>query len=144
MAHHLIHFMNPCQPHIIIAALLHDTLEDTEATGADIMNAFGKEVLQLILEVTDDMTLPSERRKQLQVARAGNLSPEAQALKLADKTCNIRDLLTTRIAWIRERKIQYVRWAKKVVGQFRNSEPVLLEEFNCTVSRASVQLNFVV
>ena len=74
---------------LIIAALLHDTLEDTDATAAEILALFGVEVLNLVQEVSDDKTLPKAQRKRLQVETAPKKSFRAKQLKLADKSCNV-------------------------------------------------------
>src|ERR1041384_6704850 len=52
---------------LLVASLLHDTIEDTGTTPAEIKASFGEDVLALVLEVTDDKSLPKEVRKELQV-----------------------------------------------------------------------------
>src|SRR5271170_4607786 len=80
------------EPEIIIAAVLHDTVEDTETTLADIEADFGERVAGLVSEVTDDKSLPKQTRKDLQVEHAAHASRGAQIIKLADKTSNLRAL----------------------------------------------------
>jgi len=88
------------------------------------------------MEVSDDMNLPSLKRKSLQIENAKDLSYEASCIKIADKTCNIRDILFTRIKWSRKRKIKYIQWAKKVVDQIRSTHTGLIDEFNRTVKQS--------
>jgi GTP diphosphokinase / guanosine-3',5'-bis(diphosphate) 3'-diphosphatase len=79
-------------PTIVAAALLHDTIEDTDTTLAELQAAFGTRVAAIVAEVTDDKSLPKSERKRLQVEQAASISPEAQLVKLADKICNLRDI----------------------------------------------------
>ncbi|MCB1789068.1 MAG: bifunctional (p)ppGpp synthetase/guanosine-3',5'-bis(diphosphate) 3'-pyrophosphohydrolase [Gammaproteobacteria bacterium] len=104
----------------IVAALLHDTIEDTETTAAEIENAFGAVVRMIVEEVTDDMSLTRAVRKQLQVERAPRLSTQARAVKLADKICNLRDVIDGPPAgWPIERCREYFDWAKEVIDGLR-------------------------
>ncbi len=100
---------------LLIAALLHDVIEDTDATTGDITNEFGKEVCDLVCEVTDDKDLPYAIRKELQVQHAPELSERAKKLKIADKICNVRDIISYPIDWSVERKLTYLEWAGHVV-----------------------------
>lgn len=79
-------------PSVIVAALLHDTVEDTDTTFEEIEEHFGAKVRKIVEEVTDDKSLPKQERKQLQIDHAPNSSPEAKLVKLADKLYNLRDL----------------------------------------------------
>jgi guanosine-3',5'-bis(diphosphate) 3'-pyrophosphohydrolase len=80
---------------VIAAALLHDTIEDTNTTAAELQKAFGSKVAGIVGEVTDDKSLPKERRKELQVEHAAHISKSAKLVKLADKICNLRDILAS-------------------------------------------------
>ena len=80
-------------PEVLCAALLHDTIEDTETTAEELRAEFGDAIAEIVLEVTDDKTLPAAERKRLQVVHAPSSSHKAQLVKLADKICNVRDLL---------------------------------------------------
>ena len=76
---------------VIAAALLHDTVEDTETTIEELEERFGKRVAAVVAEVTDDKSLPKAERKRLQIVKAGSKSTEAKLVKLADKIANLRD-----------------------------------------------------
>jgi guanosine-3',5'-bis(diphosphate) 3'-pyrophosphohydrolase len=99
---------------LLIAAILHDTLEDTDTSDQEILDLFGEKALSIVKEVTDDMSLPSKKRKELQIEKAGKLSIEAKLIKIADKASNISDLVRYPIQWDRDRKIEYVNWSLKV------------------------------
>jgi guanosine-3',5'-bis(diphosphate) 3'-pyrophosphohydrolase len=117
--------------HVLIAALLHDTVEDTETTFAELEKAFGPVVAGIVREVTDDKSLPKDERKRLQVEHAGHASREAKLVKLADKICNLRDIVTSPPAdWSLERKRDYLDWAKQVVDQMRGVHPHLERLFD--------------
>ena len=79
-------------PNVICAALLHDTVEDTETTEAELVERFGRKIASIVMEVTDDKSLEKAERKRLQVEHAPTLSREAKLVKLADKISNVRDV----------------------------------------------------
>lgn len=80
---------------MICAALLHDTIEDTDTTADELRSEFGQAISSIVLEVTDDKTLPKAERKRLQVEHAAHLSTHAKLVKLADKICNLRDVASS-------------------------------------------------
>jgi len=111
---------------ILAAALLHDTIEDTATTPQELEAAFGAEVASIVLEVTDDKTLPKQERKRLQIEHAAALSKQAKVVKLADKICNVRDMSQLPpVDWSLERRADYFIWAKQVVDPMRGVCPVL-------------------
>ena len=80
-------------PNVIAAALLHDTLEDTNTTKAELRAVFGQVVADLVQELTDDPALDGADRKAEQARKAVNLTPNAKLIKLADKICNLMDVI---------------------------------------------------
>lgn len=105
---------------LLLAAILHDTIEDTATRPDEIQAEFGEEVLALVLEVTDDKSLPKQVRKQLQVETAPHKSRDAKLLKLADKICNVHNLITSPPSdWSLERKQEYLLWTERVVAGLR-------------------------
>jgi len=101
---------------LLIAALLHDTIEDTETNPSELEDLFGIEVRQLVEEVTDDKTLDKEERKNLQLTNVSELSINAKQLRIADKICNIRDIMQSPpVDWRKERKAVYLLWTKVFV-----------------------------
>jgi guanosine-3',5'-bis(diphosphate) 3'-pyrophosphohydrolase len=118
-------------PVVIAAALLHDTIEDTETTAAEVRRVFGAKVAGIVVEVTDDKRLPKERRKELQIEHATHLSTSAKLVKLADKICNLRDIQgSPPKGWSIDRKRKYFDWAKKVIDQIRGTNPRLERRFD--------------
>jgi guanosine-3',5'-bis(diphosphate) 3'-pyrophosphohydrolase len=115
----------------IVAAILHDTIEDTRTTREELAIAFGEAVAACVCEVTDDKSLPKDRRKELQVEHAAHLSPAAKLVKLADKICNLRDIVDSPPAdWPEKRRQEYVVWCKRVVDELRGASPALERTFD--------------
>ncbi|KVR67588.1 phosphohydrolase [Burkholderia vietnamiensis] len=111
---------------VLVAAVLHDTIEDTETTEQELLRLFGKDVADIVMEVSDDKSLPKDERKRLQVEHAGSISRRAKLVKLADKVCNVRDIARHPPAdWPIERKRTYFDWAKSVVDRMRGVHPGL-------------------
>ena len=101
---------------VLQAAVLHDTIEDTETTYQELLDCFGEAVANVVAEVTDDKRLTKAQRKQLQVEHAPHVSSEAALVKLADKICNLRDMATAPPAdWPLQRRREYFDWAKQVI-----------------------------
>ena len=127
---------------LIVAALLHDTIEDTQTSPEEIESLFGPEVLSLVLEVTDDKNLPKVERKRLQVETAPHKSLRAKRLKLADKISNISDIgLATPKDWTMKRKREYLDWAEKVIAGLKGCNPNLEKMFERTLQEARVRLS---
>lgn len=78
---------------ILQAAILHDTIEDTETTREELFMKFGKEVTEYVIEMTDDKSLPKAERKRLQIVNAPHKSKGAKLIKLCDKICNVTDIM---------------------------------------------------
>jgi (p)ppGpp synthase/HD superfamily hydrolase len=122
-------------PEIIIAAVLHDTVEDTETSLASVEAAFGERVRGMVAEVTDDKSLPKQTRKDLQIQHAPHASRGAQIIKMADKISNLRALAASPPAdWAEERKVEYVLWARRVVEGCRLANDWLAAEFDAAAA----------
>lgn len=125
-------------PDVICAAMLHDTVEDTDTTAKELTDIFGDKVTSIVLEVTDDKSLEKAVRKEEQVRHAPLISPEAKLVKLADKICNLRDILASPPAdWTAERKKAYFDWAARVVAGVRGIHPGLEATFDGLFVRQS-------
>jgi (p)ppGpp synthase/HD superfamily hydrolase len=116
---------------LVMAAFLHDTVEDTGVTLLELEHHFGKGVAALVAEVTDDKSLPKETRKQLQVRHTPEKSARAQTLKLADKISNLRAIVSSPpVGWSLERKRQYFEWARQVISGIASPNEFLKSEFD--------------
>ena len=116
VAHTLATLGQVRDPDVLIAALLHDTVEDTNTSFEEIRAQFGGRVESIVRELTDDKSLPKDERKYLQIVNAPHKSPEAAQIKLSDKLYNLTDLLNDPPpGWSAERIDTYFRWAQQVV-----------------------------
>jgi len=116
---------------VLCAAVLHDTIEDTSTTEDELRAVFGSEITSIVLEVSDDKSLEKHVRKQLQIDRARDASQKAKLVKLADKICNLRDILASPPAeWSAQRKQEYFDWAGRVVDGLRGVHPGLESVFD--------------
>jgi guanosine-3',5'-bis(diphosphate) 3'-pyrophosphohydrolase len=125
-------------PDVICAALLHDTIEDTKTSAEELEAIFGGKVTGIVLEVTDNKNLDKAVRKEEQVRHAPHISAEAKLVKLADKICNLRDILASPPSdWSAERKRAYFEWAARVVAGLRGVHPGLEAVFDGLLARQS-------
>ena len=120
---------------LVIAAVLHDTIEDTATSADELKAAFGETVAALVAEVTDDKSLPKAERKRLQIEHAAHASVGAKIIKLADKTANLRALSASPPSgWPPERKAEYLAWAEQVVAGCRGASPWLEARFDAAAN----------
>lgn len=110
---------------VLVAALLHDTLEDTSATEEEIEKQFGKNVLNTVLELTNNPLLSTEENKKRQIDNAPSLSPSAKLVKLADRLYNIRDLKNLPPSWGQEKKRAYLNWGSKLLEALRGTNAAM-------------------
>jgi guanosine-3',5'-bis(diphosphate) 3'-pyrophosphohydrolase len=116
---------------VLSAAILHDTLEDTDTTPEELEAAFGIRIRKLVEEVTDDKRLPKAKRKDLQIAHAAQLSHDAVLIKLGDKISNVLDVTHSPPAdWNIERRREYLEWAAAVVKNCRKVNAALEQRFS--------------
>lgn len=126
---------------LLAAALLHDTVEDTNTTFAELEETFGPTVREIVREVTDDKSLPKQERKELQVSHAPHASDAAKQLKIADKICNIREIADSPPAdWSPSRKAEYLSWTERVVRGCRGVNAALDAVYDRAVERARGKL----
>jgi guanosine-3',5'-bis(diphosphate) 3'-pyrophosphohydrolase len=128
---------------VLLAALLHDTIEDTQTGPDEIRDMFGEEVLSLVLEVTDDKSLEKSERKRLQVEHASHISSGAKLIKLADKSCNVRDIVASPPNdWPLERRREYLLWTEMVVAGLVGTNPALEEYYEHELKNGKMVLGF--
>ncbi len=126
----------------LMAAALHDTVEDTQTTFAELEKHFGTEVTGLVRELTDDKSLEKAERKRLQIEHSGHSSVRAKQLKIADKICNIRDITNSPpVDWPLQRRREYMEWSEQVVAGCRGVNTKLDEAFDQAIRRAKSVLD---
>lgn len=133
----LVSSVQPADTNLVIAALLHDTIEDAGVTKEELSQVFGADAAELVMEVTDDKSLPKAERKRMQIVKAPKTSIRAQIIKLADKIANLRSLFSSPPAdWNSDRKREYFDWAKQVVDALSAPNPTLKAEFEALYQKA--------
>jgi GTP diphosphokinase / guanosine-3',5'-bis(diphosphate) 3'-diphosphatase len=125
----------------LIAALLHDTIEDTGTSHAELVLAFGVDVADTVQAVTNDEALPKAQQKAAQIDKAAKYPVRAAHLKMADKIANLRDILKIPPkGWDSKRKIAYYDHAKAVVDAMKDPHPMLKAAFDATYQAGVNQL----
>jgi len=129
-------------PEVLAAALLHDTLEDTETTPEELVENFGDRVCRLVQEVTDDKDLDKPIRKQLQIEHAKELSEGAALIKLGDKISNVTDITKTPPTnWDSTRRLEYFEWAEKVINNCPRVNEALENHFAEAIKAGRDEIN---
>lgn len=126
---------------LLIGALLHDIVEDTDGTRGEIAALFGEDVAALVMEVTDDKTLAKAERKRRQVESSPGKTAQAKRIKLADKASNISSMVESPPDWPLDRKRAYVEWAGQVVVGCRGVDPTLEAAFDAAEALARQALD---
>ncbi len=110
----------------LIAAILHDTAEDTETTEQEIRDEFDDAIADIVMECTDDKSLPKAERKRLQIVNAPHKMPRSKLVKSSDKLCNVRSLVAyAPIGWDAQRCLEYFDWAEQVYAGLRGQNALL-------------------
>ena len=110
---------------VLMAGILHDTIEDTDTTAEELAERFGERVCGLVLEVTDDKSLDKLERKRLQVVKAPTKSDGAKMIKLADKLANLRDFNSPPVGWSEARIGAYIQFSEMVARGCAGANEVL-------------------
>ena len=125
---------------LVVAAVLHDVIEDQQVPREIIADEFGEDVAGLVEELTDDMSLPEPERRRRQIEHAATLSNRAKLIKLADKISNLRKVSNPPPDWTVGRRLEYLRWARQVVAGLRGVDARLEDLFDRTAARAEATL----
>ena len=121
---------------VLCGALLHDTIEDTDTSREELLEAFGEQIAKIVFEVTDNKSLAWQARKEAQISNAPLISEKAKLVKLADKICNLRDVSSSPPeGWSIKRRQEYFDWAIRVVDRLRGVHPDLETIFDQTCLR---------
>ena len=110
---------------VLMAGILHDTIEDTDTTAEELTERFGERVCGLVLEVTDDKDLEKLERKRLQVVKAPTKSADAKMIKIADKLANLRDFKSPPVGWSEARIGAYIQFSEMVARGCAGANEVL-------------------
>ncbi len=108
---------------LLMAAVLHDVVEDTETTYEELLQEFGAEVADIVMEVSDDKSLRENERKRIAVESIGKKSREARLLKISDMIANVYDVIHHPPNWSRDRKLRYYEWSGRMAAAMRGTHP---------------------
>lgn len=128
-------------PVVLAAAILHDTIEDTNTTRVELATVFGNDIAALVAELTDEPGLMWQQRKRQEIDHAPHLSYRAKMIKIADKTCNVSDTITNPPGeWTLSRRRDYLEFAELVADGCRGVNDALDGEFDRVMAEARVKI----
>lgn len=120
---------------LLIAALLHDVVEDTAVTGDQLAQTFGERVARIVDENSDDMSLPKDERRRQRISGMAKKSADARMVKTADVISNLRAMATSPPAgWTADRKLGYLEGCRQLIDAGRGANPSLEAVFDETVA----------
>jgi len=128
-------------PVILAAAILHDTIEDTQTTRAELAEKFGNDIAALVPELTDQPGITWQQRKRQEIDHAPHLSDRAKMIKLVDKMCNVADTISNPPGeWTLSRRRDYLVFADLVADGCRGVSPALEAEFDRIMAEARANI----
>ena len=128
-------------PVVLMGALLHDTIEDTDTRPGELEEHFGAAVRALVEEVTDDKSLPKAERKLKQIEHTLHLSQGAKLIKLGDKISNVLDVTYNPGSdWSVERRLEYLDWAERVIAGCRGTNAALEQRFDEVIAQGRIAI----
>jgi guanosine-3',5'-bis(diphosphate) 3'-pyrophosphohydrolase len=95
---------------ILVAAVLHDVVEDTPTSIDEVGDRFGERVKHIVRSVTDDKSLPRTERRRLVLEHLVHADVSTKLVKLADLSSNMN---MPPAEWSRERLLAYVEWSSE-------------------------------
>ena len=126
---------------LVAAGWLHDAIEDTGTTREELAQTFSERVASLVVECTDDMSLPKAERRQRQIEDAPHKSPGAKLIKIADKISNVGARIhSDPTVEERDDLADYSDWATQVVAVCRGGNAWLDTKFDDAVKAARALL----
>ncbi|MES2200572.1 MAG: HD domain-containing protein [Chlamydiota bacterium] len=135
VANHIVSIGNVYEVDVVIAALLHDVMDGTDATYEEIATYFGLKVVEYIQEVTGELTLSDKEQKKQQIIEAPHQSREVAIIKLADKLHNISTLIKDPSqGWSQDSLDGYFQWVHAVVDHLPDVNDPLKEAVHKTIA----------
>ncbi|HLU39692.1 MAG TPA: HD domain-containing protein [Planctomycetota bacterium] len=121
---------------VVMAAYMHDLIEDTDCEYDDLRKRFGKRVADLVAVLSGDMRLPKPERRAEVIERARTAPPEAQAIRLADRLDNLLDMSGFSLA----RKQEYVDGSRRTLDACRGANAALEAALAAAIERIEHEL----
>jgi len=120
---------------VLSAAVLHDVVEDTSVSAAELEREFGVRVL--VEALSDDKSLAKSERKRLQIEHMRSASNEVRCIKLADHCSNVATLPAE---WPPERQLEYLDRPEQVARACAGAHPALEREHRVRLQRARARM----
>ena len=131
----VVHTTSDADMDTLIAALLHDVVEDTPTDYEDVATNFGERVAEIVRENSDDMSLPKAERRRARIAAMARKSREARIVKMADVISNLRAIAVSPPAgWSAARKLGYLEGCRQLVNAARGTEASIERIFDETAA----------
>jgi guanosine-3',5'-bis(diphosphate) 3'-pyrophosphohydrolase len=127
----------------VLAAVLHDVVEDSETTREEIATTFGATVAARVAGVTNPPEwdgLARRAMKALQAEHMKSAEPEAKRIKIADQTSNLRDIARYSDGWDADDAHEYIEGAELVVAACRGADPMLEAAFDTAAAEAMAKI----
>src|SRR5215510_6061591 len=118
---------------VLVAALLHDVLEDTLTGNEELVGMFGEGVARIVQENSDDMTLPKPERRRARLASRSKKSREARLVKFADIISSLRAISVSPPAgWSNDHRLGYLQSCRNLADAGRGSNSEIEKVFDDT------------
>ena len=124
---------------VVIAAILHDAVEDSDMSVDELRGAFGERVAELVAALTNPPDwdgLPKPEMKARQAEHVRTAAPEVKLIKIADQTSNVTDVACDPSAWELARAHAYLAGSALVVDACRGAGDSLEAAFDAALARA--------
>src|SRR5262245_22838090 len=122
---------------VLVAALLHDVLEDTGTSYEKLVAMFGERVARIVRENSDDMTLPKPERRRDRLAGISKKSREARLVKFADIISNLRAIaISPPAGWSSDHRLSYLHSCRNLVDSGRGANAEIERVFDDTAKDA--------
>ena len=95
---------------LMIAALCHDLIEDTETTFEEISKQFGKSVALVV----NELSKPDDKDKDEWIESFDMMSNEAKIIKMADRIDNLMDIPSSK--WTRDKQVKYAQQGESIIN----------------------------
>ncbi|MDD2869812.1 HD domain-containing protein [Neomegalonema sp.] len=131
-------------PDVIVAAILHDCVEDRHAALADVREAFGERTALLVDAMTDRPEwelLTTAERKRLQAESLASKPPEAKIIKMADQVSNLRARTRALDRWTPLRLRAYLTSCQVVARACEGASPHLDGLFRAAATELGAALD---
>lgn len=123
-------------PEVVMAAMMHDLIEDTDVEYDDLVKLFGRRVADLVASLSGDMRLPKPERRAEVIERARRGSTEVKTIRLADRLDNLLDMA----GFSPGRKREYLEGSEQTLEACRGANAALEAALERAIARVRREL----